>query len=73
MQDPYAGVFVEQMLGELCRGIGIVESRRGRQEVREVDEHRLDGNAVASTLGAQDIRRSRRADLGLTWGRRGQD
>ncbi len=29
MQDPYAGVFVEQMLGELCKGIGIVESRRG--------------------------------------------
>jgi hypothetical protein len=22
MQDPYAGVFVEQMLGELCRDIG---------------------------------------------------
>jgi hypothetical protein len=29
MQDPYAAVFVEKMLGELCKGIGIVESRRG--------------------------------------------
>ena len=38
-----------------------------------MDEHSLDGNAVASTLGAQDIRRPRRADLGLTWGRRGRD